>query len=197
MNKVKRDPENWASATSHKSAAQIRVLVGRVLLREAPGPLCLTVSDVPAQDPELTELRQHRVGLPLSAGLRGPGVGPKRGSHRPTTAPNRHSLSPLLCRLDFAQGRRRSLQLQGQDGVGAGLLLPRLTPSHRLRPVQPVAPAPSLPDFPPATDDLRGLVSPENRKVSWGGLSPLSTEPRDSPVELGPEGGGWAHGSWE
>ena len=53
-----------------------RLRVGRVLLGEAPGPVYLTVSDVPAQDPELTELGLHRVGLPLSAGLRGPGDPP-------------------------------------------------------------------------------------------------------------------------
>lgn len=63
-----------------------------------PGPLCLTVSDVPAQDSELTELRQHRVGPAperWSAGSRGgtqpwlPGTHhrPQQALAQPSTLP--------------------------------------------------------------------------------------------------------------
>ena len=61
--------------------------MGHVLLGSLPGPLYLTVSDVPAQDSELTELRHHRVG-----------PAPEQwyaGSHGPITAPHRRWLSPL------------------------------------------------------------------------------------------------------
>ena len=71
--------------------------------------------------------------------------------------------------------------LRGQDAVGADLLLHRLNPIQHLRPLQPVALEPFLPDSLPPLDNLRGLVLPKNVKAPWGGLSPLSTEPRESP----------------
>ena len=86
--------------------------MGRVLLGEPPGPLYLTVSDVPAQDPELTELGQHRVGLPLSAGL--------RGSGDPPPLPSGARSALFVCELDSTQGMGRSLEPLGAGWGGGG-----------------------------------------------------------------------------
>ena len=94
--------------------------MGRVLLGEPPGPLYLTVSDVPAQDPELTELGQHRVGLPLSAGLRGPGD--------PPPLPSEARSALFVCGLDSTQGTGRSLEPPGAGWGGGGPAPPQTDP---------------------------------------------------------------------